>query len=129
MQKRKPKKDVLKPSDGLTSVLKEKRVFYPPTAFAGKARIKSLSGYKSIYRDSIRHPERFWSKAAESLHWFTRWRKVLRWNPPFAKWFVGGKLNVSYNCLDRHLTTPRKNKAAIIWEGEPGESRTLTYQQ
>src|SRR5262249_46036026 len=63
------------------------------------------------------------------LHWFRKWKKVLQWNPPFAKWFVGGTLNISYNCLDRHLTGWRKNKAALIWEGEPGESRTLTYQQ
>jgi len=77
----------------------------------------------------MRNPERFWAKIAEELVWFKKWRKVLEWKLPFAKWFVGGKINVSYNCLDRHLSTWRKNKAAIIWEGEPGETRTLTYQE
>src|SRR5215813_3558555 len=66
---------------------------------------------------------------AEELHWFKRWDKVLEWNPPHAKWFIGGKTNLSYNCLDRHLVTERRNKAALIWEGEPGEQRTLTYHQ
>ena len=73
-------------------------------------------------------PEGFWAEQAESLHWFKRWDKVLDWNEPHAQWFVGGKLNASYNCLDRHLAGPRRNKAAIIWEGEPGDSRVLTYQ-
>ena len=71
-------------------------------------------------------PEGFWAEQAESLAWFKRWDKVLDWNEPHAQWFVGGKLNASYNCLDRHLAGPRRNKAAIIWEGEPGDSRVLT---
>ena len=66
---------------------------------------------------------------AEELHWFKKWDKVLNWDPPHAEWFVGGKINISYNCLDRHLGTWRRNKAALIWEGEPGETRTYTYQQ
>ncbi|MBI3580368.1 MAG: acetate--CoA ligase, partial [Ignavibacteriales bacterium] len=78
---------------------------------------------------SIKNPEKFWAKVAGELDWFKKWNKVLEWKLPFAKWFVGGKINVSYNCLDRHLTSWRKNKAALIWEGEPGDNRTLTYQQ
>ena len=74
-------------------------------------------------------PEGFWARMAEELHWFKKWDTVLKWQPPHAEWFVGGKLNISYNCLDRHLGTWRRNKAALIWEGEPGDQRTLTYQQ
>src|SRR5213079_1853879 len=77
----------------------------------------------------IKQPAKFWAREASELVWHARWKKVLRWNAPFAEWFVGGKLNISENCLDRHLTSARKNKAAIIWEGEPGEKRVLTYQQ
>ena len=77
----------------------------------------------------MKSPDKFWSAIASELDWFKKWTKVLEWKLPFAKWFVGGKINVSYNCLDRHLSTWRKNKAAIIWEGEPGETRTLTYQK
>ena len=78
----------------------------------------------------LRIPEAFWGELAEKeLHWFEKWSQTLDWKPPFAKWFVGGKINASYNCLDRHLTTARKNKAAIIWEGEPGDQRILTYQE
>ncbi|MFN6050922.1 MAG: acetyl-coenzyme A synthetase N-terminal domain-containing protein, partial [Planctomycetia bacterium] len=73
-------------------------------------------------------PEKFWAQQAEDLLWNQKWSKVLEWNEPHAKWFVGGKMNVSANCLDRHLDGPRNNKAAIIWEGEPGDSRILTYQ-
>src|SRR2546430_5235176 len=82
-----------------------------------------------MYRESIKHPDKFWSREAGELLWRKRWRKVLEWKAPFAKWFIGGQLNLSENCLDRHLTTSRRNKAAILWEGEPGEKRTLTYQQ
>src|SRR5256884_762059 len=82
-----------------------------------------------MYRESIRQPAKFWTREAKELVWRAPWKKVLEWKPPFAKWFVGGKLNVSENCLDRHLEGPRRNKAAIIWEGEPGDARALTYQQ
>jgi acetyl-CoA synthetase len=82
-----------------------------------------------MYRESIRSPDRFWAREAKELIWHKSWKKVLDWKAPFAAWFVGGQLNLSENCLDRHLTGPRRNKAAIIWEGEPGEKRTLTYQQ
>jgi acetyl-CoA synthetase len=107
----------------------EKRVFKPSPEFAKNARIKSLAQYRKMYRESIRSPDRFWAHEAKELIWHKSWKKVLDWKAPFAKWFVGGRLNLSENCLDRHLAGPRRNKAAIIWEGEPGEKRTLTYQQ
>ncbi len=114
----------------IESILKERRMFRPSAAFSKQAHVKSDAEYQRLYRDSIRNPEKFWAKqAAAHLDWFKTWKKVLDWKPPFAKWFIGGKLNASYNCLDRHLLTHRKNKAAIIWEGEPGETRTLTYAQ
>jgi acetyl-CoA synthetase len=113
----------------IESHLKEKRVFKPSKEFVAKARIKSMQQYRRMHRESIAHPHKFWTREANELKWQKRWTKVLDWKPPFAKWFVGGKLNVSENCLDRHLATHRRNKAAIIWEGEPGEIRTLTYQQ
>jgi acetyl-CoA synthetase len=116
-------------SRNIESHLKEKRVFKAPKKFAEKARIKSLAQYRRMYRESIRRPDKFWSRQAGELLWRKRWRKVLEWKPPFAKWFIGGRINLSENCLDRHLTTSRRNKAAIIWEGELGEKRTLTYQQ
>ncbi len=115
--------------DNIESHLVEKRVFKPAPDFSSKARIKSLAQYRRMYRESIRQPAKFWMREAKELAWRAPWKKVLEWKPPFAKWFVGGKLNVSENCLDRHLAGPRRNKAAIIWEGEPGDKRTLTYQQ
>ncbi len=113
----------------IESVMKEARVFAPPAAFARRARIGSLDEYRRLYAQSIENPEGFWAERAESLVWRRRWDRVRVWEPPFCKWFVGGEINVTENCLDRHLTTARKNKAAIVWEGEPGEVRTLTYQQ
>jgi acetyl-CoA synthetase len=113
----------------IESHLIEKRVFKPSKGFAKNARIKSLAQYRKMYRESIRSPDRFWAREARELTWHKPWKKVLDWKAPFAKWFVGGHLNLSENCLDRHLAGPRRNKAAIIWEGEPGEKRTLTYQQ
>src|SRR5262245_11019970 len=114
-------------SSSITSVLKESRVFKPASEFSKKAWISSMAQYKRMYAESVKRPDKFWARVAkEELHWFKSWKKVLVWNEPFAQWFVGGKLNVSYNCLDRHLTTSRKNKAALIWEGEPGDSRTYT---
>ncbi len=112
----------------ITSVLKETRKFPPPPEFAARAHIKSLAEYEQLYQRAKDDPEGFWAEQAESLHWFQRWDRVLVWNEPHAQWFVGGKLNVCYNCVDRHLDGPRKNKAAIIWEGEPGDSRVLRYQ-
>jgi acetyl-CoA synthetase len=113
----------------IESHLIEKRVFKPSREIAKNARIKSLAQYRKMYRESIRSPDRFWAREAKELIWHKSWKKVLAWKAPFAKWFVGGQLNLSENCLDRHLAGPRRNKAAIIWEGEPGEKRTLTYQQ
>ncbi|MCS6813328.1 MAG: acetate--CoA ligase [Cyanobacteria bacterium] len=114
----------------IESILHEERLFTPPAAFAQAARIKSLADYEALYQRAAADPEAFWAELAhQELHWFQPWDKVLDWNPPFAKWFVNGKINISYNCLDRHLTTWRRNKAALIWEGEPGDSRTLTYAQ
>src|SRR5216117_236409 len=113
----------------IESHLVENRVFKPSKDFAKNTRIKSLDQYRRMYRESIKQPAKFWAREASELVWRTPWKKVLHWNAPFAEWFVGGKLNISENCLDRHLTGPRRNKAAIIWEGEPGDSRTLTYQQ
>src|SRR5688572_1908752 len=103
-------------SENITSILKEKRVFKPPAGFARDAYIKSFAQYKRIYNASIKNPEKFWSGHAGELTWFRKWKKVLQWKLPFAKWFVGGQINVSYNCLDRHLEGWRKNKAAILWE-------------
>jgi acetyl-CoA synthetase len=113
----------------IESHLIEKRVFKPAKDFAKKARIKSLAQYRKMYRESIQRPDTFWAREARELVWRKPWKKVLDWKAPFAKWFVGGQLNLSENCLDRHLEGPRRNKAAIVWEGEPGEKRTLTYQQ
>ena len=113
----------------IDSILQETRVFPPSPEFSSKAHIKSLEEYERIYKDAKDNPEKFWAGVAEELHWFKKWDKVLEWNAPWAKWFVGGQINLSYNCLDRHVQTWRRNKAAIIWEGEPGDTRTLTYQQ
>jgi len=115
--------------DNIESHLVEKRIFEPPADFSSKARIKSLAQYRRMYRESICQPTKFWTREAKELVWRSPWKKVLEWKPPFAKWFVGGKLNACENCLDRHLSGSRRNKAAIIWEGEPGDKRTLTYQQ
>jgi len=118
------------------SILHEERVFHPTKEFSAAAHIPSMARYKKLYAESIREPDKFWARAAkEELVWFKPWKKVLDWKLPYAKWFVGGQLNVSYNCLDRHLNTDRANKAALIWEGEPattgkpGEERVLTYKQ
>jgi acetyl-CoA synthetase len=110
--------------------LVESRLFKPAKSFSHKAHISSFEEYEELYRKSIEHPEKFWAQqAAELLVWHTKWKTVLEWNEPFAKWFVGGQLNVAENCLDRHLHNGRRNKAALIWEGEPGDRKTLTYQQ
>jgi acetyl-CoA synthetase len=111
----------------LSSILREHRVFPPPAEFAAKAHVKSLEEYETLYRRSIQDPQRFWAEIASELHWFAPWTSVLEWNPPSARWFVGGKINLCYNCVDRHALSERKDKVAILWEGEPGETRTLTY--
>jgi len=116
-------------SNNIESHLIENRVFKPSKEFSKKARIQSLAQYRKMWEESIKKPDKFWAREAADLTWNKKWTKVLDWKEPFAKWFVGGKLNVSENCLDRHLGGPRQNKAAIIWEGEPGERRVITYQQ
>ncbi|MCA6506822.1 MAG: acetate--CoA ligase [Pseudanabaena sp.] len=114
----------------IESVLQEKRLFEPSAEFSQSAHIKSLAEYQQIYDRAKADPATFWAELADQeLHWFEKWHTVLDWQPPSVKWFDGGKINISYNCLDRHLTTWRKNKAALIWEGENGDSRTLTYSQ
>ncbi|MBI3607116.1 MAG: acetate--CoA ligase [Nitrospirae bacterium] len=112
----------------IESVLTERRVFKPKAAFSRAAHIKNAKEYEKLAKQAEKNPEKFWGDLAKELFWFKKWKKVLEWKPPFAKWFVGGQTNLSVNCLDRHLYTWRRNKAAIIWEGEPGDTRTLTYQ-
>ena len=117
-------------SGQIDNVMQETRVFPPPAAFAAKAAIGSQQAYEELYQRAKADPEKFWGDLArQELHWFTPFTKVLEWNEPFAKWFVGGQTNVSYNCLDVPLKTPRRDKTALIWEGEPGEQRRLTYAE
>jgi acetyl-CoA synthetase len=112
----------------IESLLKEQRVFHPSPEFAKRAHIHSLEVYDSISKRAAEDPEGYWSEIASELYWFEPWKNVLEWEIPFSKWFVGGKTNISYNCIDRHLSTARKNKVAILWEGEPGDVRVLSYQ-
>ncbi|HLS27983.1 MAG TPA: acetate--CoA ligase, partial [Opitutales bacterium] len=114
----------------ITSFSTEKRVFEPSSEFQNQANIKSMAEYEELYRESVNSPEEFWAKQAKDfLLWQKPWDKVLEWEAPHAKWFSGGKLNVSENCLDRHLGTARENKAALIFEGEPGDVKTITYKE
>jgi acetyl-CoA synthetase len=107
----------------IDALLHENRKFPPPDSFRKNAHVSD----PEIYERATADPEEFWVEQANTLEWFKKWDKVLEWTPPHAKWFVGGKLNVSVNCVDRHIKTARRNKAALIWEGEPGDRRTLTY--
>src|SRR3990167_3169968 len=107
----------------LAALLAEKRVFQPAAAFRRQANCAD----PKIYQRAARAPEKFWAEQALQLEWIKPWKKVLEWKPPYAKWFAGGKLNVSVNCLDRHVRDARRNKAALVWEGEPGDRRTYTY--
>ncbi len=111
----------------MESLLRENRVFAPPAEFAAGARIKSLDEYEAMYRRSVDDPDGFWAEAAGELEWFQPWSAVQRGDISHAEWFVGGKLNLAHNCVDRHANGARRDKAAIIWEGEPGEVRRLTY--
>jgi acetyl-CoA synthetase len=121
----------------IESTMQEHRLFPPAAAFSAKARIKSREEYDRLYRQSIDRPEEFWGQQAEQLHWFKKWDKVLDWKVPDAKWFVGGKTNIAYNCLDAQIAKGRGNKTAILWEGEPlaasptntPEIRKITFQQ
>ncbi len=112
-----------KPPVEIADLLQEDRTFPPSNAFHAQANIKD----EGIYARADKDPEGFWAGFASELEWFTPWKKVLEWNPPHAKWFVGGTINASVNCVDRHARGARRNKAALIWEGEPGDRRTLTY--
>ena len=109
-------------AQNIDSILQEKRSFPPPAEFSKNALIHSKEEYDEICARAAADPEGFWADIARELHWFEPWTKVLEWDCPWAKWFLGGKINLSYNCLDRHVATWRKNKAAIIWEGEPARS-------
>ena len=114
----------------INTVMHEERLFPPPAAFAAQAHIGSFQEYQTLWDEAAKDIEGFWGKLGkEQLHWFKDFDEVLDWQPPLAKWFVGGETNASYNCLDVHLSTDRKDKVAIIFEGEPGDSRTLTYAQ
>ncbi len=110
---------------GIDVLLHENRVFRPDRAFRRRAHVRDLA----VYARARRNPEAFWASCAREIVWFKPWKKVLSWNPPHARWFTGGRLNASFNCLDRHLGTAVRNRAAILWEGEPGDERTLTYAQ
>jgi acetyl-CoA synthetase len=114
----------------IENVLHENRSFPPPSDFQAKSRLSSEAEYQRLYRESIDEPEKFWGRVASELPWMSPWKKVLDWSgAPFAKWFVGGKLNASAVCLDQHVKTKRSSKRAIVWEGEPGDTRTLTYAE
>ncbi len=120
----------INPQDtSIDSTLQEQRKFEPSAEFQKKAHIKSLEEYERLYKESVEQPEKFWGDVANELHWFKPWDKVLEWNAPWAKWFEGGQINLAYNCLDRHVQSGRANKTALLWEGEPGDLRTLTYEQ
>ncbi len=112
----------------IESLLSEARSFAPPDDFVAHANVHGRAEYDALCKRAADDPEAFWGECARNLDWFAPFSKVLDWQFPFAKWFIGGKINAAYNCLDRHLKGPRRNKAAIIWEGEPGDSRVLTYQ-
>jgi acetyl-CoA synthetase len=115
----------------IESVLQEQRLFTPPAELAAAARIGSLEAYRALCERADADPDGFWGELARSeLHWFEPFHTVLDWsNPPFARWFEGGTTNLSFNCLDRHLAGSRADKPALIWEGEPGDTRTFTYRQ
>ncbi len=115
--------------DAIESVLQESRLFPPPASFAAQARVGSMAAYEALAARAAAEPERFWAEIASELTWAEPWKRVLDWDLPDAKWFVGGRTNLSVNCLDRHLAGPRRNKAALLFEGEPGDTRVYTYHQ
>ena len=116
-------------ADSIESHLIENRVFPPPADFARQAHVKSLAEYQQLHRQSLADPEAFWAETARGFHWFKPWEHVLDWQLPHAKWFVGGQTNVSYNCLDRHIAAGLGDKTAIVFEGEPGDVRKLTFRE
>src|SRR5512140_693643 len=107
----------------ISTLLNETRSFPPPPAFAASAIVND----PDVYARAAADPEAYWAEQAAMLDWYTPWHTVCEWKPPHARWFLGGTINASFNCLDRHLAGARRNKAAIVWEGEPGDHRTLTY--
>ena len=111
-------------SEKIDTLLKESRVYQPTAQTKAGAYIQD---YESAYKKSIADPEGFWSDVAKELEWFSPWTKVLEWNYPWAKWFVGATCNITYNCLDRHAKTWRRNKVAVIWVGENDQERVITY--
>ncbi|MFM8930282.1 MAG: acetyl-coenzyme A synthetase N-terminal domain-containing protein, partial [Gemmataceae bacterium] len=115
-------------SKNIASLLKEGRSFPPNPEFVSKARVQGMEGYRKLYDEAKADPEAFWASQARELQWIKPFDKTLIWQEPHARWFDGGLINASANCVDRHLAGPNRNKAAIIWEGEPGDSRVLTYQ-
>jgi len=115
--------------EDFTSVLKEKRVFRPSKSFSRNANVKGMQEFRKIYRDSIKNPEKFWAEMALQLDWFRKWDRVLAKKGDFYKWFANGKLNVSYNCLDRHIKAGKGNRIALIWESETGKSKKYTYSE
>ncbi|HUS64541.1 MAG TPA: acetate--CoA ligase [Kofleriaceae bacterium] len=112
----------------IESVLQEDRLFAPPAEFAARARVRSMADYEALASRAAGDPEAFWAEVARELHWHAPWQRVLDWSLPDAKWFVGARTNLAYNCLDRHLAA-RGDKVAMIWEGEPGDERRLTYRE
>jgi acetyl-CoA synthetase len=116
-------------AEHIESVLQEGRRFSPPETFRANARLSQLEEYQQRYRQSLEDPDTFWGEAASELHWFKKWDAVSSWQEPFAKWFVGGQTNLAYNCLDRQVEKGLGNKVAFFWQGEPGDTRVLTYHQ
>jgi len=116
-------------STGISNLMKEGRKFPPPPGFAAQAHVKSLDDYRRLYARSIEDPDGFWGEAAGGLHWFRKWDKVCEWQLPDSKWFVGGQTNVSYNCLDLQIERGRGDHTAILFEGEPGDIRRITYNE
>src|SRR5579875_130624 len=108
--------------------MSDSKTYAPSAEFAARAHIRSIEEYRELYERARENPEHFWAElAGQQLSWFRPFAKTLEWEAPFAKWFVGGKINACYNCVDRHLDGPRRNKPALIWEGEPGDERVITY--
>ena len=113
----------------IENVMREGRVFPPPPEFRARARVTSVEEYERLYRESLDQPEQFWSRVASELHWFEPWQQVMVWHEPHVQWFVGGKTNLAYNCVDRHADGPNGDKVAFLWEGEPGETRQVSYRE
>ncbi len=118
------------PAGQLDTMMQESRLFPPSAEFSAQARIKSLAEYEALWNKAEADPCAFWAELAKNeLHWFEPFTETLRWNEPYAEWFVGGKTNASYNCLDKHVAEGRGDRTAIIWEGEPGDQKKLTYAE